>query len=178
MNLSNYSFSIPLSVAFSNFSRRDNKRKLSTTLFPLNFSFRCKKKFTACFAIFKLRGPRILTFIDKEEFLWRACTRTLHYRSSLRNIFVHLFCGTTTKRIIGVEAWRLVSMVKKGRDKKKKEKKRLERENKFAKSVFNQIETSKAILPFLILKIGNLFFFSTWDKNFFFLLFFFTPATG
>lgn len=99
MNLSNYSFSISLFVAFSNFNRRDDKRKLSITQFPLNFSFRCRKKFTACFAIFKLRGPRILhqTRLSIKKNFFGARTRTSHYRSSLRNIFVHLFCGTNNK---------------------------------------------------------------------------------
>lgn len=57
----------------------------------------------------------------------RIRTFALHYRSSLRNIFVHLFCGTTTKRIIGVEAWRLVSMVKNGGGEKKKKRRTNER---------------------------------------------------
>lgn len=91
----------------------------------------------------------------------------MHYRSSLRNIFVHLFCGTTTKRIIGVEAWRLVSMVKKDRRGEKKEEERLERGNKFAKSVSTKWKRQKRFLPFLILKIGNLFFFPTWELFFF-----------
>lgn len=59
----------------------------------------------------------------------------MHYRSSLRNIFVHLFCGTTTKRIIGVEAWRLVSMVKKDRRGKKRRRKGL-KEGTSSQSLF------------------------------------------
>lgn len=97
----------------------------------------------------------------------RIRTFALHYRSSLRNIFVHLFCGTTTKRIIRVEAWRLVSMVKNGGGGKKKKEEQT-KEEQICKVSFHQKKTSKAILPFLILKIGNLFFFSAWDKNFFF----------
>lgn len=88
------------------------------------------------FQITRATYPPPNAFIDKEEFLWRA------YKNLALSIFVtEHFCSPffavqTTKRIIGVEAWRLVSMVKKGRGKKKKEKKRLERENKFAKVCF------------------------------------------
>lgn len=58
----------------------------------------------------------------------------------------------------------------KKKKKKKKQKEQLERGNKFAKSVSTKRKRQKRFLPFLILKIGNLFFFSAWE------LFFFIPA--
>lgn len=58
---------------------------------------------------------------------------------------------------------------KRRRGKKKKEEEQT-KEEQICKVCFHQKKTSKAILPFLILKIGNLFFFSAWDKNFFFFL--------
>lgn len=100
----------------------------------------------------------------------RIRTFALHYRSSLRNIFVHLFCGTTTKRIIRVEAWRLVSMVKNGGGEKKKKKKNKRKRNKFAKSVSTKRKRQKRFCHFWFLKSVIYSSFQPGIRTFFFLV--------